>query len=132
MYARVTEVEVDLATTTIDEVLTRFRAAVLPALQEQPGLARRDRQDAAHGAAHFGDRQQHVRARPDVRIAGEEPAIDDGGGEIDLDAAAVRHALARVARDVDENALDALGIDPQRRAETLSVAEFTAIARALS
>jgi 16S rRNA (adenine1518-N6/adenine1519-N6)-dimethyltransferase len=29
-------------------------------------------------------------------------------------------------------ALDALGIDPQRRAETLSVAEFTAIARALS
>lgn len=37
MYARVTEVEVDLATTTIDDVLTRFRAAVLPALQEQPG-----------------------------------------------------------------------------------------------
>ncbi len=30
------------------------------------------------------------------------------------------------------NALDRVGIDPQRRAETLSVAEFTAIARALS
>lgn len=30
------------------------------------------------------------------------------------------------------DALDALGIDPQRRAETLSVAEFVAIARALS
>ena len=29
-------------------------------------------------------------------------------------------------------ALDALGIDPQRRAETLSIAEFVAIARALS
>ena len=28
-------------------------------------------------------------------------------------------------------ALDSLGIDPQRRAETLSVAEFVAIARAL-
>ena len=30
------------------------------------------------------------------------------------------------------DALDALGIDPQRRAETLSVAEFVAIAKALS
>ena len=29
-------------------------------------------------------------------------------------------------------ALDRLGIDPQRRAETLSVAEFVAIARLLS
>ena len=29
-------------------------------------------------------------------------------------------------------ALDALGIDPQRRAETLGVAEFIALARVLS
>jgi 16S rRNA (adenine1518-N6/adenine1519-N6)-dimethyltransferase len=29
-------------------------------------------------------------------------------------------------------ALDGLGIDPQRRAETLSVAEFVSVARALS
>ncbi|HVG69159.1 MAG TPA: hypothetical protein VM785_13235 [Gaiellales bacterium] len=29
-------------------------------------------------------------------------------------------------------ALDALGIDPQRRAETLSVAEFVSVARVLS
>ena len=29
-------------------------------------------------------------------------------------------------------ALEALGIDPQRRAETLSVAEFVAVARALT
>ena len=29
-------------------------------------------------------------------------------------------------------ALDSLGIDPQRRAETLSVAEFVSLARALS
>lgn len=37
MYARVTEVQVDTERSTIEEVLTRFRAAVLPALQEQPG-----------------------------------------------------------------------------------------------
>jgi 16S rRNA (adenine1518-N6/adenine1519-N6)-dimethyltransferase len=30
------------------------------------------------------------------------------------------------------DALDTLGIDPQRRAETLSVAEFVSVARALS
>jgi 16S rRNA (adenine1518-N6/adenine1519-N6)-dimethyltransferase len=29
-------------------------------------------------------------------------------------------------------ALESLGIDPQRRAETLSIAEFVAVARALS
>lgn len=37
MYARVTELRVDTERSTVEDVLTRFRAAVLPALQEQPG-----------------------------------------------------------------------------------------------
>lgn len=37
MYARVTEVEIDTTQVSVDEVLNRFRAAVLPSLQEQPG-----------------------------------------------------------------------------------------------
>ena len=42
----------------------------------------------------------------------------------------LRQSLKGVPGGLD--ALEALGIDPQRRAETLSVADFTAIARALS
>ena len=38
----------------------------------------------------------------------------------------------RLASLVDLEALEGLGIDPQRRAETLDVAEFVAIARELS
>lgn len=37
MHARVTQVRIDVEAATVEEVLTRFRAAVLPALQEQPG-----------------------------------------------------------------------------------------------
>ena len=37
MYARVTRVRVDTDTITVDDALSRFRAAVLPSLQEQPG-----------------------------------------------------------------------------------------------
>lgn len=37
MHARVTELKVDLDVTTVVDALTRFRAAVLPSLQEQPG-----------------------------------------------------------------------------------------------
>ena len=37
MHARVTELKVDLDVTTVADALTRFRAAVLPPLQEQPG-----------------------------------------------------------------------------------------------
>lgn len=37
MYARVTELRVDTAKVSIDDVLNRFRAAVLPSLREQPG-----------------------------------------------------------------------------------------------
>ena len=42
----------------------------------------------------------------------------------------LRQSLKRLSGGLE--ALGALGIDPQRRAETLSVAEFTAIARSLS
>lgn len=42
----------------------------------------------------------------------------------------LRQSLKALPGAVD--ALDALGIDPVRRAETLSVAEFVAIARVLS
>ncbi len=42
----------------------------------------------------------------------------------------LRQSLKGVPRGL--NALESLGIDPQRRAETLSVAEFVAIAKALS
>ncbi len=37
MHARVTEVRVDTEVSTVEEALDRFRAAVLPTLQEQPG-----------------------------------------------------------------------------------------------
>lgn len=37
MYARVTQVHVDTATSSVEDVLHRFRQAVLPSLQEQPG-----------------------------------------------------------------------------------------------
>jgi hypothetical protein len=37
MHARVTRVHVDTELSSIEDVLNRFRVAVLPALQEQPG-----------------------------------------------------------------------------------------------
>lgn len=37
MFARVTEVEIDTDAVSVDDVLNRFQAAVVPSLQEQPG-----------------------------------------------------------------------------------------------
>jgi len=42
----------------------------------------------------------------------------------------LRQSLKAVPRAIE--ALDAIGIDPERRAETLTVAEFVALARTLS
>ena len=50
-------------------------------------------------------------ARADVWILRDEAAIGDDGREVDLQPPAGGHALARVAGDVDEHALDPFGLD---------------------
>ena len=59
-------------------------------------------------APHFSDRDEHVVSRADVGILREKPAIDDDRCQLDVQPAAMRHPLASIARDVDEDSLHAL------------------------
>src|SRR5262249_50221114 len=61
-----------------------------------------------HLAALFGDGDESVGARTDVRILRNEAAVHRDPRNLDLQPAAERHPLASVARHVHQHALDPL------------------------